>query len=176
MHCERILPRRWRNSVSAMMFCFALAACDADVTKGDASNIGQTSWQTATGSPENGAIGMCNTTEAKVRDYFADLERALQHPEPLSQFNRFIAPRFFIGSKSGRYLYFDLEDVGAVTPSRISLDDWRKISSMGMRELQDAGYRGCMLVNGKAWFDSYDSEGRFGLRGIDHSRSWSEGD
>lgn len=119
-----------------------------------------------------------DTDVATVRRYFADLDYALARHRPNAYFNRFVANGFWTRSARGRYLVFRLADVGSVTPRRVAREDWRQIATHGARSLQGAGYRGCFLDSGKAWFEASGDEG-FRLKGIAHDLRWkisSDGD
>lgn len=93
------------------------------------------------------------TDVATVERYFADLRLALAQAGPKRPFNKLVADEFGVRSKRGYYtLYSNTRDVVSVTPSRITLQEWREISRRGSRSLQNAGWRGCFLDNGKVWF------------------------
>lgn len=110
------------------------------------------------------------TTAATVRGFFAELHRTLNTPGPKSRYNVFVEPVFSVRN-SGRTLTFNLKDIGSVTPGRISLDDWRAISERGAESLQNAGWRGCFLDNGKVWFQAGNDEG-FRLSHISKDMPW----
>lgn len=110
-----------------------------------------------------------------VHRYFADLKRELAKAGPPIRFNKFVAERFTIRSAQGHTLHFDLVDVGAVTPSRISVDDWRRISERGVGGLHNAGYRGCFYDSGKVWFEGEGTGaavGAFKLTLFAHDMPW----
>jgi hypothetical protein len=44
---------------------------------------------------------------------------------------------------------------------------------MGPEALNSAGYRGCMLANGKVWFNADESDAPFLLYGFNHAMTWS---
>jgi hypothetical protein len=96
----------------------------------------------------------------------------LARPAPASRFNRFVASRFFVTDARGRTGRFNVEDVGSVSPGRISIEEWREIHRRGERSLQNAGYRGCFLDHGKVWFEASEKHG-FQLIGIAKNMPWA---
>jgi hypothetical protein len=111
------------------------------------------------------------TTRGEVDRYFARLKAALNAKAPKSRFNEFVAPKFLITDQRGRTLYFDLEDFNSITPGRISLRDWQEISARGPNQIEDLGWRGCMMNDGKVWFDSNETKG-LQLKGLNRSMAW----
>lgn len=106
-----------------------------------------------------------------VEAYFSGLRRALDGVGPRTRFNQFVASQFGVRGKRGRTLYFNVKDIGTVTPSRITVREWREISRRGARSLQNAGWRGCFLDNGKVWFEGSKEDG-FGLTLISKDMPW----
>jgi hypothetical protein len=111
------------------------------------------------------------TDPATVQKYFSDLQFALRHHEDANTFNKFVHDNFST-IKRGRYLRFNLRDVGAVTPSRIGLNDWKSMAERGSAKLEGVGYRGCMFDNGKVWFEGDGT--KFKLIGINHDLPWED--
>ena len=111
------------------------------------------------------------TDVATVHRYFAALEQALESGGPRTRFNAFVDRSFGVTSRGGRTLYFNVKDIGSVTPGRISLSEWREISRRGARSLNNAGWRGCFLDHGKVWFEA-DGE-RFYLKLIMRDLPWA---
>lgn len=111
------------------------------------------------------------TTRGEVERYFARLKVALRETGPKSRFNEFVAPKFLVTSERGRTLYFDLEDFNSITPSRIPLSDWQEISARGPNQIEDLGWRGCMMNHGKVWFESNETRG-LELKGLNRSMAW----
>lgn len=112
------------------------------------------------------------TDVVTVERYFSDLRDALAKPGPMRRFNAFVEPTFGIRSKSGHTLYFNLKDIGSVTPGRISIAEWREISRRGARSLNNAGWRGCFMDHGKVWFEGSE-EGGFRLSLIARDMAWA---
>jgi hypothetical protein len=107
---------------------------------------------------------------ASVNRYFNELKAALKSDAP-QNFNRFVNSDFST-IRNERYFMFRLKDVGAVTPARISRDDWQRIVECGTSKLDDAGWRGCMFDLGKVWFQGEGDS--FVLIGINHDMQWKE--
>lgn len=113
------------------------------------------------------------TDVATVERYFSDLRRALDESAPPTRFNAFVDETFGITEAGGRTLYFKLENIGAVTPARISIGEWQEISRRGARNLSGAGWRGCFMDSGKVSFVVSREDG-FRLNFIQQDVSWEE--
>lgn len=111
------------------------------------------------------------TDFATVERYFSDLEKALALPGPKTQFNQFVMPQLTVRNRLGQTLDFNVEEIGSVTPSRVSVQDWREIVRRGERGLLGAGWRGCFFDSGKVWFQA-DGEHGFRLAGIAKDMPW----
>jgi hypothetical protein len=111
------------------------------------------------------------TDVATVEAYFTGLQRALDEGGHRTRFNQFVASRFGVRTERGRTLYFKVTDIGAVTPSRITIGEWKEISRRGARSLQNAGWRGCFLDNGKVSFEGSKEKG-FGVTLISKDMRW----
>jgi len=111
------------------------------------------------------------TDVATVERYFSDLRRALTNSNPGTRLNAFVGNRFGVRNARGRTLYFNVRDVGSVTPGRISIQEWREISRRGARSLQNAGWRGCFMDHGKIWFEGSREHG-FRLTLIARDMPW----
>lgn len=107
-----------------------------------------------------------------ARDYFQRLEAALAsgEPVPLSFYDKTV-----IIQSGGRALTFRREDFSPGAAALLSNAQWREIAERGIDDLHSAGWRGCILGDGKAGFQA-DSDGRLVLSSFDKDRSWgSEG-
>lgn len=114
------------------------------------------------------------TNVATVENYFSELDRALTNPVVYRpRFNGFVGDRFGIRDARGRTLYFNVSEVGLVSPGRISIEEWREISRRGARGLRNAGWRGCFMDHGKVWFES-GQDGSFRLILIARDIPWVE--
>lgn len=113
------------------------------------------------------------TDVAIVRRWFSDLRDALAKPGPSRRFNKFVASRFSVRNSHGRSVYFDVSDVGSVTPRYITVRDWKEISRRGFSSLKSAGWRGCFMGAGKAWFEGSRGDG-FRLAGIARDMPWGQ--
>ena len=111
------------------------------------------------------------TDAATVERYFSDLRRVLTSSAPRTRFNVFVHDRFGVRNARGRTLYFNLSDVGSVSPGRINIEEWREISRRGARSLQNAGWRGCFMDHGKVWFEGSREHG-FRLTLIARDMPW----
>jgi hypothetical protein len=120
-----------------------------------------------------GSVVYCGgeTDVLTVERYFADLRRALGTRGPTTRFNQFVASQFGVRRRRGATLYFNVKDIGAVTPGRITIGEWKQISSRGARGLQNAGWRGCFLDDGKVWFEGSKEQG-FRLTLISRDMPW----
>jgi hypothetical protein len=124
----------------------------------------------AQAQPQSYSCG--GTTDlATVERYFADLGQALAQPGLLSRFNRFVGAQFAVTPRRGPTLYFNLSDVGSVTPAYITVAEWREIHRRGERSLNGAGYRGCFMDHGKVWFEGSREDG-LRLMGIARDMPW----
>ena len=94
-----------------------------------------------------------------VERYFSDLRQALAESAPNTRFNSFVDTRFGVTNARGKTLYFNLKDVGAVTPGWITVQEWREISRRGSRSLHEAGWRGCFMDHGKVSFQGSKETG-----------------
>lgn len=108
------------------------------------------------------------TTRPVVDRYFEDLEQALSDRGPDRLFDRFVRRKFSIRDAQGAVRRFDLATVEAITPEIISREEWQQISDSGPNQLQDAGWRGCFLGQGKFWFEA-SQEGGLGLNSINRT-------
>ncbi len=111
------------------------------------------------------------TDVATVERYFSALRRALANSVPRARFNAFVSDTFGVRSARGRTLYFNVRDVGSVTPGRISIREWKEISRRGARSLNNAGWRGCFMDHGKVWFEGSRENG-FRLTLISRDMPW----
>lgn len=71
----------------------------------------------------------------------------------------------------GRTLYFRRREMGAGARALPSLEDWRMISRRGPGMLESLGYRGCLLDDGKVWFE-VGMDGTFALSGFNKDLPW----
>lgn len=113
------------------------------------------------------------TDVATIDAYFSNLRRALRESGPKNRFNQFVASQFGVRGKRGHTLYFNVKDIGAVTPSRVTVREWKEISRRGRQSLQNAGWRGCFLDNGKVWFEGSKEDG-FVLTLISRDMPWAK--
>jgi len=113
------------------------------------------------------------TTQAEVDRYFARLKTAIKASSPKNRFNEFVAPKFRITNERGRTLVFNLEDFNSITPGRIPLKDWQEISARGPDQVENMGWRGCMMNHGKVWFESNETKG-LELKGLNRSMVWEQ--
>ena len=111
------------------------------------------------------------TDVATVQRFFSDLEKALAQPGPAKRFNRFVGTQLTVTTNHGRPIYFNVEDLGSVTPGRITIEEWQEIHRRGERSLHGAGYRGCFMDHGKVWFEASEKHG-FRLAGIAKNMPW----
>jgi hypothetical protein len=91
----------------------------------------------------------------------------------MRRFNTFVDATFGVRSRSGRTLYFNVKDVGSVTPGRITVAEWREISRRGARSLNNAGWRGCFMDAGKVWFEGSKESG-FRMTLLARDMPWSK--
>lgn len=124
-------------------------------------------------NPSEDEVVFCGgkTDVVTVERYFSELRDALAKPGPTKRFNAFVGPTFGTRSRSGRTLYFNVKDIGSVTPGRISIAEWREISRRSARSLNNAGWRGCFMDHGKVWFEGSE-QGGFRLTLIAHDMAW----
>jgi hypothetical protein len=111
------------------------------------------------------------TDVGTIARYFSDLQEALAKTGPKTRFNMFVDDEFGVRSKQGHTLYFRVRDIRSVTPGRISISEWQEISKRGAASLQNAGWPGCFLDNGKVRFVG-SKEGGFRLTLIAKGMPW----
>lgn len=111
------------------------------------------------------------TTNFVVASYFERLESALAETGPRGRFNQFVADRFGVRDSRGRQLWFDLKEFNSITPGRITIEEWQHIKDRGPARLEDAGWRGCFMDNGKVWFEA-DGQSGLKLRSIARDMDW----
>jgi hypothetical protein len=101
--------------------------------------------------------------------FFERLEQALQNggPVPVSFYHETV-----VILSEGRSLTFRRDDFRPGARALLSNDQWREIADRGFRDLADVGWRGCILGDGKAGFQS-DANGELGLSSFDKDRAWS---
>ena len=111
------------------------------------------------------------TTKIEVRRFFAALRQGLEENRSASYFDGFLGHSFGV-TRDGRHLRYNKADFSAATPSLISPADWESIAKRGEDRLEPIGWRGCMMDNGKVWFEAGESGLR--LSGINHDIPWKQ--
>lgn len=111
------------------------------------------------------------TTSVEVEAYFSRLEDTLAEGGSGAGFKQFVADRFSVTDAGGRWLSFRLGDFHSITPGRITRAEWAEIAKRGASGLQDAGWRGCFLDDGKVWFEA-DEKAGFKLTSIAKNMPW----
>lgn len=104
-----------------------------------------------------------------ARAFFERLEQALQsgEPVPMSFYGETIVIR-----SGGRDLTFRRDDFRPGAEALLSNAQWREIADRGVGDLRSAGWRGCILADGKAGFQG-DKDGQLVLFSFDKDRAWS---
>ncbi|MDQ8027498.1 MAG: hypothetical protein REJ23_02140 [Brevundimonas sp.] len=104
-----------------------------------------------------------------VRDYFTRLEAVLaaNTPVPISFYGEAVTIQ-----SGGRHLTFRREDFRPGAAALLSNAQWREIAGRGLNDLHSVGWRGCILGDGKAGFQS-DKDGQLVLTSFDKDRAWS---
>ncbi|MFC7380382.1 hypothetical protein [Brevundimonas sp. GCM10030266] len=78
-----------------------------------------------------------------------------------------------VGIRSeGKYLTFRRDDFSPGAGALLSNAQWREIADRALGDLHSVGWRGCILADGKAGFQS-DANGEMGLSSFDKDRGWS---
>jgi hypothetical protein len=113
------------------------------------------------------------TTRASVDRYFSDLRSALAVPAPGRRFDVFVADRFAVTDAQGKQAWFKPKDAASGLPNGITPEDWKKISARGIGSLNDAGWRGCFMDEGKVWFQA-DAKDGLKLTAISRAMPWIE--
>lgn len=106
----------------------------------------------------------------EIDAYFTRLATHLDtgsEPVPME----FYGETFSVRSENRR-LNYRRTDIRPGSRALPSLEDWRAMSRQAPGALQDAGWRGCFLAHGKAWFEA-DGRGGFGLTSFDKTMPWS---
>ena len=103
-----------------------------------------------------------------ARAFFERLEQALQsgEPVPMSFYDEAI-----VIQSGGRNLTFRRDDFRPGAEALLSKAQWREIAERGFDDLQGVGWRGCILGDGRAQFQS-DKDGQLVLSGFDKDRPW----
>lgn len=104
-----------------------------------------------------------------ARAFFVRLEQALQSGEPVPM--NFYDEAVVIESE-GRSLTVRRDDFRPGAEALLSNAQWREIADRGFRDLGSVGWRGCILADGKAGFQS-DKDGQLVLSSFDKDRAWS---
>lgn len=101
--------------------------------------------------------------------YFERLEQALRSggPVPMSFYHETV-----VIQSEGRNLTFRRDDFRPGARALLSDAQWREIAERGFGDLRSVGWRGCILGDGKAGFQS-DANGELGLSTFDKDRAWS---
>ena len=163
-------PNRRTLLPFALLASFLLSSCQAVPAEEESKDAFQLENKVAadvvedalaSGGPTPSDAVYCGgeTTRAATELYFKDLRSALSEATPNRRFNQFVGERFGIRSEQGKSIWFDLADFDAITPGKITLEEWREISSRGPDQLQNAGWRGCFFDNGKVWFEATEDTG-----------------
>lgn len=175
---------RSRFFLSALLAGYLLGSCDASPVDKTSKHIAPRKDKAAAAVVEialdtaklSGAdVVSCGgeTTQAAIELYFANLRSALSEAGPDRRFNRFVRERFGIRSEQGKALWFDLADFNAITPGKITRDEWQEIRNRGPHKLENAGWRGCFLDHGKVWFEATEETG-LKLTWISRDMPWEE--
>ena len=96
------------------------------------------------------------TTKIEVRRFFAALRQGLEENRSASYFDGFLGHGFGV-TRDGRHLWYNKAEFSAATPGFISTTDWESIAKRGEDRLEPIGWRGCMMDNGKVWFEADES-------------------
>lgn len=168
---QTVTPLKRRKLLPfALLASFLLAGCDA-VTVGEtredlvqvenkaAADVLEDALASGEPAPSDAVYCGGETTRAAADLYFKNLRSALSEATPNRRFNQFVRERFGIRSEQGEALWFDLADFDAITPGKITLDEWQEISRRGPDQLRNAGWRGCFFDNGKVWFEATEDTG-----------------
>lgn len=71
----------------------------------------------------------------------------------------------------GRYLTFRRDDFRPGSRALLSNAEWKEILDRGYEDMESIGWRGCMLADGKAGFQS-DANEDIVLSSFDKDRAW----
>ena len=96
------------------------------------------------------------TTKIEVRRFFAALRQGLEENRSASYFDGFLGHGFGV-TRDGRHLWYNKAEFSAATTGFISTTDWESIAKRGEDRLEPIGWRGCMMDNGKVWFEADES-------------------
>ena len=159
----------------------AIAASSATVASGQISNSGHSAIDALETVVEDGDVEereelpsdifYCGgeTTRAEVSRFFSLLHEGMEEGRPAAYFNQFVADRFRV-IRDERNFVFDREDFNSVTPRFFSREDWIRIVDKGAPGLNDMGWRGCMIDQGKVWFTA--SVKGLHISSINHDMAW----
>lgn len=110
------------------------------------------------------------TTKRRIDEYFDRLARFLETPGDRSTLRTLIAENVVI-VEGDRPRTVPASVVVEARPYLISMADWVEISRRGEPRLVSAGWRGCYLRNGKAFFE-VDESGRLRLSSFNVNMAW----
>lgn len=104
-----------------------------------------------------------------ARVWFQRLEAALAADAlvPMSFYNEIVS----IQSR-GQTVVYRRDAVQPGARGLLSKAEWRQIADRGIGDLRGGGWRGCILADGKAGFQS-DENGELVLSSFDRDRTWS---
>jgi hypothetical protein len=149
-----------------VLMVLALAACEAKPTSAPppAAERPATSPKPAYDLPSCGG----DLKPGAVKAYFARLKAALDSGEPVPM--SFYDTHIGIMS-GGRYLTFRRDDFRPGSRALLSNAEWKEILDRGYEDMESIGWRGCMLADGKAGFQS-DANEDIVLSSFDKDRAW----
>jgi hypothetical protein len=103
--------------------------------------------------PDAVDYSLCGSTTARRRidEYFDQLARFLASGDKIGLRNLVAEKVVIVEGDRSRTVSASI--VVEARPSTISMEDWREISRRGEPRLVSAGWRGCFLSNGKAFFE-----------------------
>lgn len=110
------------------------------------------------------------TTKRRIDEYFDRLARFLETPDDRSTLRNLIADNVVI-VEGDRPQTVRASVIVEARPNLISLADWAEISDQGESRLVSAGWRGCFLRNGKAFFE-VDESGHLRLASFNVDMAW----
>jgi hypothetical protein len=149
-----------------VLMVLALAACEAK----QPSTAAPVAEKLATsGKPPHDLLSCGgNLRSGAVAAYFERLQAALDSggPVPISFYDAHVGIM-----SGGQYLTFKREDFKPGAGALLSNAEWKEILDRGYEDMQSIGWRGCMLADGKAGFQS-DPNGDIVLSSFDKDRAW----
>ena len=117
---------------------------------------------------QNYSLCGATTSTQRISEYFRQINVLLERSRDPDILRKLVADAVII-VEDGRSRSVSADDM--VEQGLISTEDWAEISRRGEPRLISAGWRGCFLSHGKAFFE-VDEDGHLRLASFDLDAAW----